>query len=268
MRANKVKTLWQQGKAPTVAWLFSADTYIGELMANAGFDALVLDMQHGMGIGPDRAALWLQAVSTKDTVPMVRVPWNEPAYIQWVLDAGAYGVIVPLVNSREEAAKAVGACRYPPVGYRSVGPNRARFYGGVDYFEGANREVICLIMIENINTVAHLEELAEVRGIDGFFIGPVDLAVTMGLAPEEIQNSTKHAEACRRVLDVAKGHGLMAGIYSRSAQEMLRRTEEGFMFCPCINDAHALTAAANTALQQVRGPGGSSATTELCRGSC
>jgi len=259
MRANKVKALWQQGKAPTVAWLFSADTYIAELMANAGFDALVLDMQHGMGIGPDRAALWLQAVSTKDAVPMVRVPWNEPAYIQWALDAGAYGVIVPLVNSREEAVKAVGACRYPPVGYRSVGPNRARFYGGVDYLEGADREIICLIMIENINTVAHLEELANVAGIDGFFIGPVDLAVTMGLAPEDIQNSTKHAEACQRVLDVAKGHGLIAGIYTRSAQEVLRRTEKGFMFCPCINDAHALTAAANTALQQVRGTGEGSA---------
>ena len=255
MRVNKVKTLWQQGKAPTVAWLFSADTYIGELIANAGFDALVLDMQHGMGIGPDRAALWLQAVSTKDTVPIVRVPWNEPAYIQWVLDAGAYGVIVPLVNSREEAAKAAGACRYPPLGYRSVGPNRARFYGGVDYLEGANREVICLIMIENINTVAHVEELAGVRGIDGFFIGPADLAVTIGLAPGEIQNSSRHAEACRLVLDVAKSHGLIAGVYSRSAQEMLRRTEEGFMFCPCINDVHALTVAADATLQEIRGSG-------------
>ena len=256
MRINKVKELWQQGKTPTVAWLFSADTYIAELMANAGFDALVLDMQHGMGIGPDRAALWLQAVSAKDATPIVRVPWNEPAYIQWVLDAGAYGVIVPLINSPQEAVKAAGACRYPPVGYRSVGPNRARFYGGVDYLEKANQEIICLIMIENINTIAHLEELAEVRGIDGFFIGPVDLAVTMGISPEHIQNSAEHAKACRRVLDVAKEHGLIAGIYSRSAQEALNRSKEGFMFCPSINDSNALTTAANTALQQVRGAGG------------
>ena len=108
MRINKVKSLWQEGKAPTVAWLDTADTYVAESMANVGFDALVLDMQHGMAIGPDRAALWLQAVSTTDTVPIVRVPWNEPFFIQWVLDAGAYGVIVPLVNSREEAAKAGG----------------------------------------------------------------------------------------------------------------------------------------------------------------
>ena len=85
MRINKVKSLWQEGKAPTVAWLDTADTYVAESMANVGFDALVLDMQHGMAIGPDRAALWLQAVSTTDTVPIVRVPWNEPFFIQWVL---------------------------------------------------------------------------------------------------------------------------------------------------------------------------------------
>ena len=89
MRTNKVKTLWQQGKAPTMAWLSTADTYVAEIMANAGIDALVLDMQHGMAIGPDRAGLWLQAVSTTETVPFVRVPWNEPVFVQWVLDAGA-----------------------------------------------------------------------------------------------------------------------------------------------------------------------------------
>jgi len=91
MRTNKVKSLWQEGKVPTVAWLDTADTYVAETIANVGFDVLVLDMQHGMAIGPDRAALWLQAVSTTDTMPMVRVPWNEPFFIQWVLDAGAYG---------------------------------------------------------------------------------------------------------------------------------------------------------------------------------
>ena len=131
MRKNKVKSLWQEGKTPTVAWLDTADTFVAETIANIGFDVLVLDMQHGMAIGPDRAALWLQAVSTTDTMPMVRVPWNEPFFIQWVLDAGAYGVIVPLVNTREEAVKAAGACRYPPIGYRSAGANRARLYGGL-----------------------------------------------------------------------------------------------------------------------------------------
>ena len=253
MRKNKVKSLWQEGKAPTVAWLDTADTFVAETIANIGFDVLVLDMQHGMAIGPDRAALWLQAVSTTDTMPMVRVPWNEPFFIQWVLDAGAYGVIVPLVNTREEAVKAAGACRYPPIGYRSAGANRARLYGGVDYFKQANKEIICLVMIEDIKTVAHIETLADVPGIDGFYIGPSDLAVSMGLGPPEYRESTKHAEACNQVLETAKSHGLICGIHCGSPGEVVQRTSQGFMFCPAISGIGSLAVAASAALQQVRG---------------
>jgi 4-hydroxy-2-oxoheptanedioate aldolase len=222
-------------------------------MANVGFDVLLLDMQHGMAIGPDRAALWLQTVSTTDTMPMVRVPWNEPFFIQWVLDAGAYGVVVPLVNSREEAAKAGGACRYPPVGYRSAGANRARLYGGIDYFKQANKEIICLVQIEDINTVAHVDDLADASGIDGFYIGPSDLAVTMGLGPADYLKSAKHAEACSKVLDTAKNHGLIAGIHCLSPHEVIQRTSQGFIFCPAICGVGALAIAANAALQEVRG---------------
>ena len=252
MRINKVKLLWQEGKVPTVAWLDTADTYVAETIANVGFDVLVLDMQHGMAIGPDRAALWLQAVSTTDTMPMVRVPWNEPFFIQWVLDAGAYGVIVPLVNSLAEATKAGGACRYPPVGYRSAGANRARLYGGTDYFKQANKEIICLVMIEDINTVAHVEELADAPGIDGFYVGPSDLAVSMGLGPPAYRGNAQHAEACRRVLETAKSHGLVAGIHCGSPQEVLQRTAEGFVFCPAMSGLGPLAMAASAALQEVR----------------
>ena len=253
MRTNKVKALWREGKAPAVAWLSTPDTYIAEMMANVGFDVMVLDMQHGMAIGPDRAALWLQAVSTTDTMPMVRVPWNEPVFVQWVLDAGAYGVIVPLVNTREEASKAGGACRYPPVGYRSVGPNRVRFYGGADYFQQANEELICLVMIEDIDTVARVEELADAPGIDGFYIGPSDLAVSMGLAPAAFRESIEHAEACQKVLDVARAHGLIAGVHCSSPEEAVQRAVQGFMFCPGASDMGTLGVAANAALQTVRG---------------
>jgi 4-hydroxy-2-oxoheptanedioate aldolase len=254
MRANKVKKLWQQGKPATMAWLSTADTYVAEIMGNAGIDALVLDMQHGMAIGPDRVGVWLQAVSASEAVPFVRVPWNEPVFIQWVLDAGAYGIIVPLVNNREEAAKAAGACRYPPAGYRSVGPNRVSLYGGADYIEHANEEIICLVMIEDIRTVARVEELAGVPGIDGFYIGPADLAMSMsmGISPGIYLQSTAHAEACQRVLDVAGSRNLVAGIHCGSAEEALKRTLQGFRFCPAINDISALSAAARTAVQTVK----------------
>lgn len=252
IRTNKVKELWREGKVPTMAWLSTPDPYIAEVMANVGFDVLVLDMQHGMTIGPDRAGLWFQAVSTTDTVPMVRVPWNEPVFIQWALDAGAYGVIVPLVNTREEAIKAGGACRYPPLGYRSAGPNRVRLYAGADYLEQANEEIICLVMIEDINTVARIEELAEAPGIDGFYIGPADLALSIGIAPADYRKNTRHAKACQKVLDVAKAHGLIPGVHCGSPEEVVQRIKQGFMFSPAVNDVGAVRAGANAALQTVR----------------
>ena len=109
MRKNKIREIWKAGKNPTVAWMNTPDTYVAQIMAQVGYDALLLDTQHGMAIGPDRAALWIQAVATTDTVPFVRVPWNEPFLIQYMLDAGAGGIVVPLVNNYEEAAKAGGA---------------------------------------------------------------------------------------------------------------------------------------------------------------
>lgn len=252
MRPNKVKAMWKQGKPVAVGWVSSADTYVAEVMANAGFDALVLDMQHGMGIGPDRAATWLQAVSTTETVPMVRVPWNEPQYVQWVLDAGAYGVIVPLVNSKEEAAKAGGACRYPPLGYRSIGPNRARLYGGPDYFQHANQEVVCLVMVEDLRTVDQIDELAKAPGIDGFYIGPADLAISMGVAPGGYRQDERHAAACQRVVDAAKSHGLVAGTHCGGPEEAVQRFSQGFKFCPIGSDVGMIAAGAAAALQTVR----------------
>ena len=139
--------------------------------------------------GRDRAAQWFQAVSTTGTVPMARVPWNDPVWFQWVLDAGAYGIIVPLVNDGEEAAKAGMSCRYPPIGFRSIGPNRATLYAGSDYLAQANEEIICLVMVENINTIPNLEEMAKAPGIDGFYIGPADLAISMGVDPRDYRSS-------------------------------------------------------------------------------
>lgn len=253
MRTNRLRELWRAGKPATMAWLSTADTFVAETLGSAGFDALVLDMQHGMTIGPDRAGLWLQAVGNTDAVPVVRVPWNEPVFIQWVLDAGAMGVIVPLVNNLEDASKAGGACRYPPQGFRSVGPNRVTLGAGGDYLQRANEEVVCLVMVENIQTVGRVEELAKAPGIDGFYIGPSDLAATMGVPPGSFRTSQEHARACQRVLDVARAHKLVAGIHCWDAQEAAQRQKQGFVFCPAMMDTSALKAQAEAALAVVRG---------------
>ena len=132
MRPNKIRQMWRDGKSVTLGWLSIAHGFTAEMMARQGFDALCIDLQHGTLEANDVLPL-LQAVSQTDTVPVVRVAWNDPASIMRALDLGAYGVIVPLINTAEEAARAVSACRYPPVGMRSSGPIRAMHYGGAGF---------------------------------------------------------------------------------------------------------------------------------------
>ena len=250
MRSNRVKALWRDGKPAVAGWVSSGNTYIVEVMAHAGFDALIIDVQHGMGITFDQVAVCLQTISTTDTVPFVRVPWNRPEYMQYALDAGAYGIIVPLVNSYEEAARAGDACRYPPLGHRSGGPNRARLYGGPDYVERANEEIICLVMIETITAVERLEEIAKAPGIDGFYIGPGDLALSLGLQPgPEASNDPRHVEACQRVVDVARATGLVPCHHGSGPEEAARRIAQGFMMCQVGSDSGMVATGSSAALQ-------------------
>ena len=252
MRPNKIKALWRQGKPAVIGWLSSGNPYIAEIMANAGYDGVLIDMQHGMGITPDKAIACLQAISTTDTVPMVRVPWNDPLQIQYVLDAGAYGLVVPLVNNADDAARVAGASRYPPMGFRSVGPNRVRLYGGADYFQHANEEVIVLAMIETQEGLDNLEKIAKVPGIDGFYIGPSDLAVGLGLppAPDSFKNP-RHIAACQRVLDVANSTGLVPGHHSAGPEDAVRLFNLGFKLCQIGSDVVMVNAGAAAALKTV-----------------
>ena len=147
MRKNRLRTIWSEGGTVMNGWLHLPSSFSAEVMAHANYDSLTLDMQHGP-IDYGSLVSMLQAISTTDTVPVVRVPWHDPGVIMQVLDAGCYAVICPMVNSREEAEAFVGACRYPPDGYRSFGPYRATLYGGEDYTEHANETVVTIAMIE------------------------------------------------------------------------------------------------------------------------
>lgn len=249
MRTNKVKELWRAGKPVSVGWCSTPDPYTTEAMARAGFDALILDMQHGMAIGPERAASWLQIVGQTDTTPIVRVPWNEPWCAQYVLDAGAMGLVFPLINSVEDAKKAIGSCRYPPIGYRSNGPNRAGFMGS-DYFARANDEILCVLMMETAEGIAAQADIAQLPGVDGYFIGPTDLAIAMGLPPMLDHKAPEHVAAVQRIVDVAKMHGQTAGIYVTGVDEGVRRWRQGFNFNPICNDVWSITAAATGAVKR------------------
>ena len=227
MRPNHVLNAWRANKQTVGAWLSIDSTFTAEAMAHAGFDWLCLDMQHGL-LDYNDVKKMLPAISTTDTIPFVRVPWNEPYEIMKVLDAGAYGVVVPLVNNAEEAARAVSACRYPPEGIRSFGPARATMYAGRGYVEEANNQLACIVMIETAEALENLDEIMSTPGVDAVYIGPADLAYALGLPPTGDNNDPKHVAAVTRIYECAKKHNIAAGIHTGSVEYTTRYLNQGF----------------------------------------
>src|SRR5919108_4380709 len=171
MRANNLRQIFAGGGTVLNGWLAIANSYSAEMMAHQGWDSVTIDMQHGP-VDFQAAVGMLQAISTTPAVPMVRVPHNEPILTLKLLDAGAYGVICPMINSKAQAEALVEACRYPPRGSRSFGPNRAVLYGGADYWRHANEEILLFAMVETREALENLEAIVSVDGLDGIYVGP------------------------------------------------------------------------------------------------
>lgn len=247
MRENKLKQLWAVDRAALGGWLVLPSNISAEYMAHAGFDWLCIDMQHG-SIDYQVALSMLQAISTTDTVPIVRVPWNEPGIIMKTLDAGAYGVIVPMVNSRAEAEAAVAACRYAPQGNRSYGPGRATLYAGPDYFANANKTVLCICMIETREAIERAEEIISTPGIDAIYIGPSDLSVSLDLPPASDHDTPDFTAALDKVLAACKKHGVIAGAHCGTTDVAKKRIAQGFRFVQMADDAGALMRSAMASL--------------------
>lgn len=251
MRENRVRRLWKEGKATVGAWLTLPDSFAAEIMAQQGFDWLTVDLQHGL-IDYTTAVPMLQAISTTSAVPFVRVPWNDPAIIMKVLDAGAYGVIVPLVNNPAEAERAVGACRYPPRGYRSNGAIRGRYYGGADYNAHANETIAVILMIETREGLANVDEIAAVDGVDALYIGPSDLGYALGMQPKLDNEEPEHVAAVEKILEACKRHGIAAGIHTGGAAFTARWLERGFQMVTLTSDEVSLVRGVQAQLRDLR----------------
>jgi 4-hydroxy-2-oxoheptanedioate aldolase len=196
-------------------------------------------MQHGC-IDYSDAVPMLTAISTTAVTPIVRVPWNEPSMIMKVLDAGAYGVIVPMVSNRAEAERAVAACRYPPTGIRSNGPNRALLYGGADYQKNADREMLCIAMIETAEGIAKMDEIISTPGLDAVYIGPTDLALALGLPPVMDNDDPTHVATVNKILATCRKHKVAAAMHTTSAKYTQRYIDQGFNMVMLINDRVAM----------------------------
>jgi len=251
MRPNKIKQMWRDGKFVTLGWLSISHGFTAEIMARQGFDALCVDLQHGTN---EMSNVWplLQAISQTETVPVVRVAWNEPAAIMRALDLGAYGIIVPLVNSAEEAAKAVAACRYPPVGIRSSGPIRAMHYGGAGYFEHANDEIVVMAMIETKEGLANLDAICATPGLDAVYIGPADLSFALGLPPRGDNPDPLHLATCDKILKAAHKHGIKAVMHCASAAFAAGAVKRGFDMVMLTSDLSCMIAGAKAQLDELK----------------
>ncbi|HZS33254.1 MAG TPA: aldolase/citrate lyase family protein [Methylomirabilota bacterium] len=243
MRENTVKSIWARGGSVVNGWLSIPSAFSAEVMAHQGFDSLVVDMQHGV-VDYQAAVTMLQAISTTAVMPMARVPWNDPAFIMKILDAGAYGVICPMVNNRREAEQLVRTCKYPPKGFRSFGPVRASIYAGSDYATHANDTIVVMPMIETAEALANLDEILSTPGVDAIYVGPADLSLALGCTPKLDQTEAPVVDALARILAACKRHGVVAGIHNATSAYALRMVAQGWQFVTLASDSRFLAARA------------------------
>ena len=237
---NKVKWLLKERKKTVGAWLQTGSNITAEIFGKAGFDFVMVDMEHGPG---DIMTLihQLQAMSKFDVAPFARAPWNDPVAIKKILDAGVYGVLIPYVSTKEEAEMAVKACKYPLEGIRGVAPSpRAGGFGmnGNNYLENANEQTVVMTAMETPEAVANIDEIVKVNGLDGIFIGPMDLATSMGYfcnpKNPEVQDAIKKIE--KAVLDTDKFLGTVAGSFEQ-AQALY---DKGYSLVVVMSDSTSL----------------------------
>lgn len=248
MRENKAKQLLKAGKPAVGMWLSIPSTNTAEALATVGWDWLTLDVEHGC-FNPETQQSLFISIASQGCVPLARIANNDTTIIKQTLDAGAMGVVVPMVCSAEEAKYAVAACKYPPHGIRSAGGGRWRYGYGADWQARANEETLCIVMIEHIDGVERAEEILAVPGVDACFIGPTDLSWSMGLHG---QRNEDHAAAILRVRDAGKKVGTPVGLHCVSATEVVQRIGQGFQFLACAADMGFLMGGVTQAFKEIK----------------
>jgi 4-hydroxy-2-oxoheptanedioate aldolase len=246
MRANHVRRRLAAGEPSIGTWLSLPSPEAAEYVSKLGFDWLVVDTEHNP-VDIRTLAQMFAAMGNSAVAPMVRIPWNDGENFKRVLDAGAWGVVVPMVNTRAEAEAAVEAARYAPLGNRSVGGGRHAMSfetSSSEYYANANENILLVLQIEHIQGVENANEILSVPGVDATFIGPNDLAASMGLGlgvPLE-SDQPQLVEAIKHVRETAVQHGVAPGIHTSGAAAVNQRISEGFQFCAMASELRYLLA--------------------------
>lgn len=254
MISNKLKALWAEGKPTINGWLSIGNPFTAEIMAAQGYDSVSIDLQHG-ALDYSSALPMLQAMRASGVVPLARVPWLEPGIVMKVLDAGAYGVICPMVNTPEQAAEFVSCLRYPPLGQRSFGPTRASFSAGANYAAEANDEILGFAMIETAQAMANLEAIAATPGLDGIYVGPADLTLSLTggrLAPGFDREEPEMIAALQTILAACKANGIRAALHCGTPDYAARAVGWGFDMTTVSGDSRLLAAGAAASVKAFR----------------
>ncbi|MGY4752549.1 HpcH/HpaI aldolase family protein [Pannonibacter sp. Q-1] len=254
MIKNKLKQIWSEGRPTINGWLSIGNPFTAEIMAAQGYDSITIDVQHG-ALDYSMLLPMFQAMRASGVVPMARVPWREPGIIMKALDAGAMGIICPMVNTAEQAAEFVSFLRYPPMGQRSFGPTRASFAHGGIYGLDANDEILAFAMIETADGMANLDAIAATPGLDGIYVGPADLTLGLAqgrLAPGFDREEPEMIEALQRIVAACKKVGIRAALHCGTADYAARAIKWGFDMTTVSGDSRLLAAAAQASVARFR----------------
>ena len=227
MKLKKLHSRLLHGEKGLNGWCSIPSTVTAEIMSGYDFDSLTIDLQHGL-IDYQTALLMMQSIVASGITPIARVPWNEPGIIMKLLDAGAMGIICPMINSATDAKKFVEATKYSPIGYRSTGPTRAVLIHGKKYHQEANETIISLAMVETVEALNNVDEIAATEGLSGIYIGPSDLSVSMGFEPGLDREEPKIEQAFKRILSACEKNNIIAAIHCLSSKYIKNRYEIGF----------------------------------------
>ncbi|MDC1134488.1 aldolase/citrate lyase family protein [Alphaproteobacteria bacterium] len=241
MKQQSLRNCWLEGKGAINAWCSIPSAVTAEMMSMNDFDSITIDMQHGL-VDYQMALNMLQVISGSGKTPMVRVPWNEPGIIMKSLDAGALGIICPMINTPQDATNFVGATKYAPVGHRSSGPTRAMMVHGPEYHNESNDNIISLAMIETVEALDNVEKIAATEGLTGIYIGPSDLSISMGYKPGLDRSEPEMVEAIKRIETACINNNIKVGIHCLSPSYLKDKLSNGFNLATLASDVRIYSA--------------------------
>lgn len=251
---TKLRTLWTEGRPTLNAWCMIGNPFVAEIMAAQGFDSITIDMQHGTLDYTDLLPM-LQAMRASGATLLARVPWLDPSAVMKALDAGAEGIICPMINTPEDAARLVSYMRYPPLGERSFGPTRASVAHGADYAAKSNANTLAFAMVETAEAFANLDAITATPGLDGIYVGPADLSLSLSkgaLKPGLDREEPQIIDALQKIAAACQKNNIIAALHCGTAAYAHRAISWGFRMTTVGADVRFLTEAASSAVRAFR----------------